>query len=82
MAWRKERVPDTGAAAELLALEAEAAAAAAGGDERAVALHRQVTTWLAMWRAGGSDRETGGLFVIFAREGRSRLDEWWANPRA
>jgi len=77
VAWRKERVPATGPAAELLALEAECAAAARG-DERAAALLRQVRSWLAMLAAAGGDREVGELFAIFAREGRSRMDEWWS----
>ena len=81
MAWRKERVPDTGAAAGLLALEAECAAAAAGGDRRAVALLAQVWSWLAMLRQAGGDPEIAGLFAIFAAEGRSRIAVWWANPR-
>lgn len=81
MAWRKEREPATGPGAELLALRDEAAAAAAGSDERAVNLLRQVDSWLAMLRAAGGDRELGELFAIFAAEGRARLAEWWANPR-
>jgi hypothetical protein len=79
---RKRREPPRDSAAGvLLALEAEAAAAAAGGDQRAVALLAQVRSWLAMLRAAGGDREIGGLFAIFAAEGRSRMEEWWANPR-
>jgi hypothetical protein len=80
MAWRKAAAgPATGPAAELAALEAEAAAAAATGDERAVNLLRQVRSWLDMLAAAGGDREVAELFVIFAREGRSRLDEWWTS---
>jgi hypothetical protein len=67
-------------AAGLLTLEAECAAAAAGGDKRAVALLAQVRSWLAMLRQAGSDEQIAELFGIFAAEGRSRLDEWWANP--
>lgn len=81
MKRRKTAVPPRDSAAGvLLALECEAAAAAAGGDERAVALHRQVRSWLAMLAAAGGDREVAGLFAIFASEGRARLSEWWANP--
>ena len=80
MKRRKTAVPPRDSAAGvLLALECEAAAAA-GGDERAVALHRQVRSWLAMLAAAGGDREVAGLFAIFASEGRARLSEWWANP--
>lgn len=71
----------TGPAAELLALEAECAAAAeASGDERAVALLAQVRSWLAMLADARGDAEVGELFAIFGREGRARMAEWWANP--
>jgi hypothetical protein len=76
----KRRAAATGPVAELLALEAEAAAAAAGGDGRAVALLRQVHSWLSMLEHAGGDAEIAGLFAIFASEARGRLDEWWANP--
>lgn len=80
MAWRKAPAgPVTGPVAELLALEAECAAAAATGDERAVSLLAQVHSWLDMVAASGGDREIAGLFAVFAREGRSRMDEWWAH---
>jgi hypothetical protein len=76
----KARERATGPVAELVALEAECAAAAAGGDERAVALLRQVRSWLDMLAAAGSDAEIARLFVIFASEGRARMSEWWSNP--
>jgi hypothetical protein len=69
------------ATAELLALEAECAAAAAGGDERAVALHRQVRSWLGMLDAARGDTQIAELFAIFAAEGRSRMEEWWTSPK-
>ena len=69
MAWRKEREPAAGPGAGLAALRDEAAAAAAGGDERAVNLLAQAESWLSMWRAAGRDREVGELFAIFAAEG-------------
>lgn len=82
MAWRKEREPAAGGpAAELAALEAEAAAAAAGGDVRAVNLLHQIHSHQDMLRDAGGDREIGELFVIFAREDRHRMDEWWTNLR-
>jgi hypothetical protein len=70
----------TGPVAELLKLEAEAAAAAAGGDKRAIALHHQCISWLNMLEAAHGDREIAALFAIFAGEGRERMAEWWANP--
>jgi hypothetical protein len=73
--------PRDSPAGQLLALQAECVAAAAGGDGRAEALLAQVRSWLAMLRAAGGDREIGELFAIFAAEGRARVDEWWANPR-
>jgi hypothetical protein len=80
---RSQPPPPGSAAGELAALEREAAAAAeASGDERAVDLHRQVTSWQAMAAAAGGDAEITGLFAIFASEGRERLREWWANPGA
>jgi hypothetical protein len=77
----KRRAPPAGPYAELLALEAEAGAAAAGGDKRAVALHHQVCSWLNMLEHAGGDAEIAGLFAIFAAEGRARMEEWWTNPR-
>ena len=76
----KRRAPAGGPVAELEALEAEAATAAAGGDKRAMALHRQVCSWLDMLAAAGGDWEVAELFAIFAREGRSRMEEWWTTP--
>jgi hypothetical protein len=76
---RRSPAPATGPVAELLALEAEAAAMAAGGDPRAVNLLRQVRTHLAMAQAAG-DRDVAALFAIFAAEDRARVGEWWANP--
>jgi hypothetical protein len=75
------RAPAAGPYAELLALEAEAAAAAAGGDEQAVALQRQVCSWLDMVAAAEGDPEIAGLFAIFASEGKARLAEWWSHPQ-
>jgi hypothetical protein len=75
----KRRAKDA-SLAELEALEAECVVAAAGGDGRAVALHRQVRSWLAMLEHAGGDVEIAGLFAIFAAEGRARMEEWWTTP--
>lgn len=73
---RPKRRTATGPVAELLALEGEVATAAAGGDESAVRLLRQVHSWLDMLAAAGGDTEVAALFGIFAAEARSRMDEW------
>jgi hypothetical protein len=79
---RRRKAPPPGSAAgELLALEAECAVAAAGGDGRAVALLGQVRSRQAMVAAAGGDAEIAALFAIFAAEGRSRMSKWWSNPR-
>jgi hypothetical protein len=80
VARHRRRVRATGPVAELVALEAEAAAAAASGDERAVSLLAQVHSWLDMVHAAGDDRDIAELFAIFASEGRSRMEEWWTTP--
>jgi hypothetical protein len=74
--------PRDSPAGQLLALQAEAEAAAAGGDARAAALLAQTRSWLAMLKACGGDPQVGELFGIFAAEGKARMAEWWANPAA
>lgn len=72
---RPKRRTATGPVAELLALEGEVAAAAAGGNESAVRLLRQVHSWLDMLQSAGGDMEVAALFAIFAAEARGRMGE-------
>jgi hypothetical protein len=80
MVPRPKRRTAAGPVAELLALEGVVATEAAGGDERAVALLRQVHSWLDMLAAAGNDRDVAALFAIFASEAKSRMEEWWTIP--
>ena len=77
----KRGAPPAGPYAELLALESESGAVAARGDKRAIALHRQVCSWLDMVEHAGGDAEIATLFGIFASEGKARLAELRSHPQ-
>jgi hypothetical protein len=65
--------PADSAAGELLAWEADCAAAAAAGNTRAADRLVSARSWLDMLRAAGGDPDVAGLLAAFAREDRAGM---------